>query len=642
MMQQIRDSLNGPVIVGVLLLIIGIPFAFSGIEGYFQSNANPPIAKVGDSKITADQLNRAYEQRYRRLQQLLGENFRADQINSQRMRESVLQDLVQTSLLQQQAKSSGYRAGDAALRDYLTAVPAFQENGKFSTQRYKELLAQNSFTTDSFEAQQRDTLMVEQLRDVVLGSAVVTTDDAKLALRLSKQERDFQYLQFEPAKYLADITVTPEQIAARYEEKKASLQAPERIKLAFVELAQSKLAKAAAPSTDVLKTLYEAEKATRFSTPETRKASHILINFGADKEAARKKADDLYAQLKRGANFAELAKTASDDPGSKNKGGDLGIVKRGDGLLPPKFESALYGLNKAGDTSEPVETEFGFHIIKLTELNDARTQAFEEAEVQKALTDLYINKELQLQIQEKSKQLEQLAFENDTSLEPVAKELGLTIETTDWFTRAGGAGIAANPAVIEAAFSQAVLTDGVNSKPISVDADRLVVVRKAEYEAPRQRTLAEVEATLRDELRNERARAKAVADAKAALEALKSGKTIEEVAASLNLTAQSPGPSMRNRSGLGLALLDAVFKLPRPAATTSSFGEASIEGGATAVIALKTVVDGSLKPGTEPAGELASIREARAGAEFNAYHEALKKNIKVEVKELPAQEPVAP
>lgn len=642
MMQQIRDSLNGPVIIGVLLLIIGVPFAFSGIQGYFQSDANPAIAEIGDTKITAEQLKRAFDQRYRQLQQLLGENFRADQINSQRMRESVLQDLVQGALLRQQAKSSGYRAGDVALRGYLTSVPAFQENGKFSSQRYKELLAQNSYTTDSFEAQQRDSLIVEQLRDVVLGSTVVTADDAKLALRLSKQERDFQYLQFEPAKYLTGIVVTPEQIAARYEEKKANLQAPERIKLAYVELAQSKLAKAAAPSADVLKTLYEAEKGSRFSTPETRKASHILVNFGADKDAARKKADELSAKLKSGVDFAELAKTSSDDPGSKDKGGDLGVIKRGDGLLPPKFETALYALGKAGEISEPVETEFGFHLIKLTEMNEARTQAFEEAAVQKALTDLYLNKEIQLQVQEKSKQLEQLAFESDTSLEPVAKELGLTIETTDWFTRAGGAGIAANPAVIEAAFSQGVLSDGVNSKPIAVDADRLVVVRKAEYEAPRQRELAEVEGTLRDELRNELARAKANADAKAALEALKSGKAIDEVATSFNLAVQSPGPSVRARSGLGLALLDAVFKLPRPAPTTSSYGEAGIESGATAVIALKTVVDGSPKPGADPAGELASIRDARAGAEFNAYHEALKKSIKVELKEMPAQDPAAP
>ena len=641
MMQQIRDSLNGPLIVGVLLFIIGVPFAFSGIEGYFQADANPAVASVGDTEITQDQLRRAYDQRYRQLQQLLGENFRADQINPQRMRESVLQDMVQEALLRTKAKDSGFRAGDVALRDYLTLVPAFQENGKFSAKRYKDLLLQNGYTTDSFEAQQRDSLVVEQLRDIVLGSTVVTPDEAALAMRLVKQERDFEYLQFDPARYLASVEVTAEQVAARYEERKASLQAPERIKLAFVELSQSKIGKGEAPSADILKTLYEAEKG-RFTTVETRRAAHILINFGADKDAAKKKADELSAKLAAGADFAELAKASSDDTGSKDKGGDLGIVKRGDGLLPPKFESALYDMKAAGEISKPVETEFGWHLIKLTELVPGRTQAFEEAEVQKALTDLYVNKELQAKVQEKTQQLEQLAFENESSLDPVAKELGLTVQTSDWFTRAGGAGIAANPAVVEAAFSQAVLTDGVNSKPIAVDADRLVVVRKAEYEAPRQRALAEVETALREELRTEGARARAQADAKAALDAIKAGKSVDEIAAAQGLTVQKQLGSTRDKSGIGLALLEAAFKLPRPVGGVVSTGTASIEDGSVAVIAVSSVRDGSLKDGNERDTEVATLRDARAGAEFNAYREALKRSIKVKVNALPAEEPAVP
>lgn len=641
MMQQIRDSLNGPLIVGVLLAIIGIPFAFSGIEGYFQSNANPAVAKVGDTEITQDQVRRAYDQRYRQLQQLLGENFRADQINPQRMRENVLQDMVQDALLRAEARSSGYRAGDAALRDYLTVVPAFQDNGKFSPERYRQLLAQNGYTPDSFEAQQRDSLIVDQLRDVILGSAVVTVDEAALATKLAKQERDFSFIQFDPAKYLAAVNITADQVAARYQERKAGLQAPERMKLAYVELVQSKLAKAEAPGADILKTLYEAEK-SRFTSAETRRASHILINFGADKDAARKNIDALAAKLKSGADFAELAKTASDDTGSKEKGGDLGIVKRGDGLLPPKFEAALYALSAAGDTSDPVETEFGWHLIKLTELVPARTQAFEEPEVQKALTDLYVNKDLQAKVQEKAQQLEQLAFENESSLEPVAKSLGLTIETTDWFTRAGGAGITATPAVIEAAFSPDVLTDGVNSKPIAIDADRLVVIRKAEYEAPRQRELAEVEATLREALRNEEARKLADADAAKALAEIKAGKSIDEVAAAFGAAVQKQDGVTRDKSGVGLALLQTAFKLPRPVGAAVSVGNATLEDGAVAVIALSSVREGRQQDGHERDTEVATIRDARAGAEFNAYREALKKSIKVEVKALPAEETPVP
>lgn len=641
MMQQIRDTLNGPLIVGVLLFIIGVPFAFSGIQGYFQANANPAIATIGETEITQDQLRRAYDQRFQQLQQLLGESFRADQINPQRMRESVLQDMIQESLLRTKAKDSGFRAGDVALRDYLTVIPAFQQDGKFSAQRYRELLAQNGYTTDSFEAQQRDSLVVEQLRDVVLGSTVVTADDAALAAKLAKQERDFEYLSFDPAKYLDKVEVTAEQVAARYDERKAGLQAPERIKVAFVELSQSKLARGEAPAADVLQALYDAEKA-RFTTPETRRAAHILVNFGADKAAAKAKADALSAQIAGGADFAELAKTSSDDSGSKDKGGDLGVIKRGDGLLPPAFEAALYGIADAGQVTQPVETDFGWHLIKLLELTPARTQSFDEAEVQQALTDLYVNKDLQARIQEQSSQLEQLAFENESSLEPVAKELGLSIETSDWFTRAGGAGIAANPAVVEAAFSAAVREDGVNSKPIALDADRLVVIRKADYEAPRQRTLEEVKAQLLNELRNEQARARAKADAAQALESIRAGKGMSDVAASMGVTVQSQTAATRDTSGVGLALLDAVFRLPRPNGATASTGTATIEDGSVAVVALSSVRDGSLQDGNQRDTELATIRDARAGAEFNAYREALKASIPVEIKTVPVEDAPLP
>ncbi|GAC1621670.1 MAG: peptidylprolyl isomerase [Nevskia sp.] len=644
MMQQIRDGLKGPVIYGLLVLIIGVPFAFSGIQGYLQNSTDPLVAKVGDVKITQAQLRNAYDQRYRQLQQLYGENFRADLINPTLLREQVLKDMVQESLLRQYARSSGYRTPDSSLRDYLTKVGAFQENGQFSAKRYRELLSGVGQTPDRFEAQQRDLLMVEQLRETVLGSAFVTAAEAEQNAKLAHQQREFSYLKFEPSKYLASVTVSDAGVAKRYEEKKASYQSPERIRLAYVELSPDRIPKADPPVVDVLKTLYESEKATRFSTPEVRMASHILVNFGADKAAAKKKADDLYAQIKGGADFAALAKTGSDDTGSKAKGGDLGPVKRGDGVLPPKFESTLFSMEKAGEVNAPIETDFGWHIIRLNELKPARTQAFDEPEVQKALIDLYQQAEVQKHFQEKSTKLEELAFDNAASLEPVAKALDLKVETTDWFTRKGGSGILSNAGVIAAAFSPEVLTSNENSKPIAVEGGRLIVVRKAEYEAPRQKTLAEVDALLRDELRNELAAAKAKADADTALAALKSGKTLDEVAKAQGLVVQSPGPSARDRNDLGKSLLSALFTLPHPEAGKPSLGEAALEKGELAVIALTAVRDGteSHKPAEDPKKLRTVLRDARAGSEFAAYRAALEKRVSVDIKPLPKEETLAP
>ena len=643
MMQRIRDGLKGPVIYGLLLLIIGIPFAFSGIEGYLQNNSDPVVAKVGDAKITQSQFRVAYDQRYRQLQQLLGENFRADQIDPTRLREGILKDMVQESLLRQHARSNGYRAADATVIDQLKQVPAFQDNGQFSKQRYLEALSRNGWTSERFEAQQRDGLVVEQLRDVVLGSTFVTADEAAANGRLAHQQRDFAFIKFDPAKYLPAIAVTDEEVTKRYDEKKASYQAPERIKLAYVELALEQMPKAEPPSADVLKTLYEAEKASRFTTPEVRRASHILVNFGADKAAARKKAEDLYAQVKGGADFAALARRSSDDTGSKNKGGDLGAIKRGDSVLPPKFEAALFAMAKTGDVSAPVETEFGWHVIRLDELVPARTQAFEEPEVQKGLLDLYQQAEAQKHFQEKNSKLEELAFDNAASLDAVAKTLDLKVQTTEWFTRTGGTDITANAAVIAAAFSPEVLTSNENSKPIAIDGAKIVVVRKAEYEAPRQRTLAEVDVMVRQDLKSEKAQAKAKSDADAALAALQGGQPLGAVAKTAGQTVENPGPTARDRTEIERPLLDALFKLPHPQADKASFGEATLNGGGIAVIALTAIKDSaSAKSADDQHREVTSLRDARAGNEFEAYRKALEKRISVDIKPLPKDDAPAP
>jgi len=644
MMQQIRDGLKGPVIYGMLVLIVGVPFAFSGIQGYLQNSSDPVVAKVGDVKITQAQLRSAYDQRYRQLQQLYGENFRADLINPTTLREAVLKDMVQESLMRQYARSSGYRAADSAVRDSLIKISAFQENGQFSPKRYRELLSGIGQTPDRFESQQRDQLMIEQLRDTVLGSSFLTPAEAELSAKLSHQQRAFSYLKFDPAKYLAAVTISDADVAKRYEEKKAGYQAPERMKLAYVELSADQIPKAEVPAADVLKTLYESEKSSRFSAPEIRVASHILINFGADKDAAKKKADALYAQIKGGADFAALAKVNSDDKDSKVNGGDLGSIKRGDGIFPKEFEDALFGLAKTGEVSEPVEIKpFGYHIIKLTGLKPAHVQAFEEPEVQKVLTDLYQQTEAQKHFQEKNAKLEELAFDNPTSLDPVAKALDLKVETTDWFTRAGGAGILANAAVITAAFSPEVLTSNENSKPIVVDGGKVIVVRKAEYEAPRQKTLAEVDAMIREELKTEQAAAKAHADAEIALTALKGGQPIDAVAKTAGVTVEAPGVSTRDRADLSKTLLTALFRLPHPVGDKPTFGEATLEKGEVAVIALTDVRYGAdAKPAEELGKEQSTLRNARAGSEFAAYREALEKRIAVDVKPLPKDDSLAP
>jgi peptidyl-prolyl cis-trans isomerase D len=637
MLQSIRDRLTGP-IVWVIVALIAIPFAFWGVESFQTSGGDPTVAKVGDQKITEAQLQAAYDQRMRQLQQMLGESFRADMIEPQRFREGVLQEMIQETTLRQHAKGAGYTATDAALLTTLNTIPAFQKDGKFSAEAYKEALARQGMTPQSFEAQLRDGLTIDQVRESVLGSGFVTSAESAAAWRLARQERTFSYVSFKAADYESTVTVSDEAVQKYFADNASRYSAPERLKLQYVELALDELTPAPAPEAAVLKAVYDAD-AARFSTPEERRASHILVNFGADKDAAEKKALALKARLDSGADFAALAREASDDPGSKTAGGDLGWVRRG--LMTPKFEQALFELSP-GMVSAPVETEFGWHLIRLSEVKAAQTKPFTDPAVQAELLDSYRQRDAQQRYQDLAEKLGQLAFENATSLEPVAKELKLELKTSDWFGRNGGTGIAANADVLKAAFEPEIIRDGENSKPLASGENRQVVFRKAEYEAARPRKLEEVADAIRSELKLRQARAKATADADALVKVLSEGAVFEAALGERQLKASNPGSVRRDAEGLDRQILSALFKLPRPAAGKLQIGKTQLDGGDVIVLALSGVRDGTPMPeDPEFQREGAQLRDALSGAEFAGFRASVEKDLGVDRKALPPVETIA-
>ena len=637
MLQTIRDRMSGP-ILWVVILAISLPFAIWGVQSFQGGGADPTIAKVGGVKITQAQFRNAYESAYEELQQRMGPNFDASTVDQAALRQSVLKRMIDGQVLKEYAQDSGYRIDDGTLRAYLESMPYFQDQGHFSVDRYKTVLQTYLHTTpDRFEEEQRQSLPVEQLRSAVLESAFVTPVQQAQVWKLDHQERVFSYVVFDPAHYEASLQIGDDQVQKRYDEKKSSYQAPERVKLNYVELALEQMPKADPPNDDVLREIYERRKASLFSTPEERKASHILVAFGADKAAAQKKAQELYEELKAGGDMTQLARDNSDDPGSRTKGGDLGWVRKG--MMVPKFEEALFALSKPGDISPPVETQFGWHVIRLDELRPAQTKSFDDPSVRKQLVELWQQQDAAKNFQDQSTRLEQLSFENPSSLDAVTKALGLQQKTTDWFNRKGGTGISGNAAVIAAAFSQEVLKDGDNSKPIAVDSGHIVVVRKAEYEAPRQLEFAEVKEQIRAELKTEQAAAKAAADASGLLKTVNDGgSTFEAAVKSLGLEPVSPGAIQRDDSKVDGALRDAVFKMPRPTGGKLGYAQATIGDGKIAVIAMSAVNDPPVQStdANTASADATRVRDAEAGAELAAYRDAVQKKVKVQIKAMPA------
>lgn len=638
MLQTFRDKMSGPIVWGIIgFLVLLFAVWGIGVQSFVGGGSDPTIAQVGGVKITQSQYRNAYNRAYQQLVQMMGSDFSPDKVDLPKFRQGVLDDMLRNTLLDQYAKRAGYRTSDRAVYSYLTTIPAFQDDGHFSATTYQQALARNGMSPDQFENQVRSSLRVEQLRNTVLGTALIVPKQAQTAWQIDHQSRDFTSVVFDPAQYASQIEIGDAQVKQRYDSDKARYVAPLKIKLAYLELSQDKLAPSTPPDQDVLKTLYEAQKANRFTIPEERHASHILIPFGADAEAAHKKIEAIAVQLAHGADFAKLAKADSQDPGSKDKAGDLGWIRSG--MMDPAFEKVLFALAKPGDASAPVKTKFGWHLIKLDQIRPKHTLAFDDPQVQKQLLQTFGSKASARLFQDDSDKLSELAFENTASLDPVAKALGLQVQTSEWLTRKGSSGIFAKQQVLDAAFSDTVLKDGENSKPIQIGPADLLVIRKADVQPEHQQSLEDVKSLIRLQLLTEAETAKAKAAAQSLLQALKKGQPLAVAAKAAGAGSVTPMTGVTRQKPLDKVLLDAVFRLPKPVAGKSSLGLVELGNGKVAVISLDALHEpGPQAPGTETSAFVTTasqLNNSLAGAEFDAYRDYMKSRITVEMDAAP-------
>lgn len=634
MLQRIRDKSSGPVayaIVGLIALV----FSVWGVGSYFTQSANPAVATVGGTDITKYELQRAYDQRYQRLQQLMGENFDHNVIEPKRFRRTVLENLIQQELLVQYARDNRLRITDQGLLRALRGDERFQVDGSFSPDRYRALLSQAGISAAAFEAGLRNDLQSSQLREAVLATGFVTDPLVQQAHRLRNQERELSYLSFSPDAFRDEVSIGEGEIEAYYRDHPDAFMRDQRVKLAYVSLDRSELEVAEAPDEEFLRTLYEQEKKARFKSPERRKARHILIreDDDTDAEAARAEVQALADQLQQdGVSFADLARERSDDQGTAEDGGSLDWVTRGSMVAP--FEEVLFEL-ETGSVSNPVKTEFGWHLIKLEEVEPAEIKPFDDPEVQDELLSLYRSQERQERFKQLSERLDALAFEAPQSLDTIASELDLEIRTTGWVTPDGGTGLASNDAVVEAAFSDAVLKDGLNSTPISLSGDRLVVVRVAENEPAERLPLAEVRDQIRQRIRDESAAKLAAERAQEALDQLEGGdRSLEDLAEQSSGELMTPGWIARDGEGsVSAAVREAAFSLPHPADGQASRRLVALGDGGHAVVSVSGVrVPEDLDESTR--GTLVSRIEGRlAGLEYAVLRRAIRADYDVEIYE---------
>jgi peptidyl-prolyl cis-trans isomerase D len=553
MLDAIRKLTQGW-LAKVILAIITIPFALFGIDSYLKSaGGDVAVATLNGDKITIQEFSNAIENARNRL---LSEGQKIDPglLESPELKQSVLNGLISRRLVAAEISHQHFKISDEQLSQHILSMPEFQQDGKFSEDLYQKTLQQNKLTVAKFESSIRQDMLMQQARDGIALLAFAPNAVADQALNSAFEQREVSTVEIKASDFISKVNVTPEEVKAYYEQHKDKFIVPEQVKLEFALLSAASLMGQVTVSDEEVKQFYNANK-EKFQGDEQRQASHILIGFGInatekDKEVAKAKALDVLAQVKKNPkNFEALAKKYSQDP-SAEKGGDLGSFGRGAMVKP--FEDAVYAM-KVGQISDLVETEFGYHIIKLNGIT-GQAPSFEEA-APKIKAELIFQK-AQMKYAELTEEFSNIVYEQSGSLKPVADRFKLQLQTSQWMTREQGAKYFKSDKIMALAFSDEVLKEKRNSEAVEVSPNNLVSVRVVDYKPAAPRSFDEVKAAIETVIKLDKA-VKMASDSGTALVAkLKSNEGSKELDWITPVTVDR-----KNAQGLSNSVMNQVFKI---------------------------------------------------------------------------------
>jgi peptidyl-prolyl cis-trans isomerase D len=584
MLQSIRDKLESQkwltyVVLGLLALIFAAWGAYGLVN--FNGAGTTYAAEAGGQKIPVEQARTAWLNQQTMYQQRLGREIPPEQ--KAMLQDQILESLVRDVLLNERSKELGYRVSDAAVMQAIREEPAFQIEGQYSAEVAKERLAQAGITLAAFESELRGREQRNQLLNGIVLSDFQTPTEIQRTRTLQDEQREIRYALFPSDKYSAAIQVDDAAVDAYYKAHLAEYMTAESVKLHYAELRLDQLAAQITVSDDDIKAAYDKNK-DRYNEPEKRHGRHILIPVGKDDAAAKKLADEVFTQAKAGKDFAALAKQYSQDPGSADKGGDLGWADRQQFVGP--FADALFGMN-VGEIRGPVKTQFGYHIIRLDEVQAGKTKPLEavraelEAELKKnAAADKFG------EIQEKIQQRLETA---GADLNAVAKEFNLaTGEVSPFLRGAGGAPLGTAQPVQDIVFGDSPLQPARIGGPVMVGEDRLVLVTVTDHKAPQPRPVAEVKDGIVAAIKKDRGSQDALKAAQDAQVKLTSGTSFDDVTKQLGVTAEPAKFIARADSTVPAQLREFVFKAPKPT-DKPVYKAISLQTGGAAVVALTQV-----------------------------------------------------
>ena len=580
MLQAIRSNAQGWiawVIVGLIILT----FALFGIDQYARGDKVVVVGEVNGEEITAREFLILYNRQKSRLEQQFGDMY--DQVvKDDELRDQVMDALVESKVIGQWAHDNRMIVSDQQLAMTIQSADVFQQNGQFNQKVYEEIILRNGLNVARFEYEQRQFLVENQYKTLTQSSSFATGFEVEQLAKLQGQERNVNYLRIDQRPFLKKVQVSQENIQAFYNANQAQYLSPEQVVIEFIELSQTEMAKNIPINDELIQAYYDANQSL-FMLPEKRQAKHILIPLEADtldaEAAAMKVVAEVQDKIAAGEAFEALAKAYSKDPGSADTGGDLGSFEQG--MMVPEFDEAVFAM-KVGEVSEPVKTDFGFHLIKLTGIDSAQSQPL--AEVKTQVTEQYQLQQAEKQYFDLLEQVNTIAYEQSDSLAPVMDITGLPVQTSKAFSRDGGSGnVISNQKVINAAFSEEVLKARLNSATIELATNNSVVVRVKEYIEARQKPLAEVEAGIKENLQREAAILAAAQLGEQMFIELESGENPVSMMSD-GVEWNTVGWINRNSQTLLPEIIDAAFKAMKPAKDQATWYSTQLSTGDTVLI----------------------------------------------------------
>lgn len=612
MLQSFRDNLKGGVAI-ILVGLICIPFAIFGIDSLFsQSSVVPEVAEVNGKSITQYELDQALQLQKRQLVQQFGENLPPDFLSDDRLRQPVLESLVQRKALLQAAEKSGLTASEKQLNEIILASPEYQVNGKFDTLRFQQVLRGAGYTVATYKGLLTDEVVLNQYATTVGQSNFALDSEVKALTKLGLQTRDFDFVTLDINTVLPTIEVSDAEIDEYYQSHQDRYLEPESVVIEAVEINTDDFLANIEVSEEALKQEYDAEVKNYQATTE-RRASHILLDDSADDY--QETLESIQSRLASGEDFAALAKEFSQDFGSKDSGGDVGYTS-GSTFVEP-FETALANLS-VGEISEPVESQFGVHIIKLTDVQEKAAPTFDELRFE--LAQRIKTSEAETVFVQKSELLADIAY-NVNDLKPVADELGVELWTSARFNRQTPAGLAVNPEVLDQAFDEDLIASGRTSDIISLGDNRSVVIRVIEHTPESVKSLEQVKEQVAESVKADKAQQRLLEVADELLASAKGTSFSEAVSnqtllEGVELTLTQAREVSRQQTEFPSDLVSEIFSYSKSDAENAAFSKVELASGGVALVQFLEVKEGDLTKVSEQ--ELNAVNAQLAQAYGNA------------------------